>query len=145
MVVRCLVTFLITSVLNLCAVSYDRLTAIVLPRESRITMRGAKIIMTLTWLLGLTLAFPLAIYRNYKVIRRFFSFTHFIYIYIFFCVFFPHLVLFLGIVLFERALPHLIFVSGGRWNQNVIFFCVSLVHLHLYVRHECRKGNGKIF
>lgn len=68
---RCLVTFLITAVLNLCAVSYDRLTAIVLPRESRITIRGAKIVMTLTWLAGLALAFPLPIYRNYKVIRRF--------------------------------------------------------------------------
>lgn len=63
------VTFLITAVLNLCAVSYDRLTAIVLPRESRFTMRGAKIIMILTWLTGFTLGLPLAIYRNYRVRR----------------------------------------------------------------------------
>lgn len=61
------VTFLVTAVLNLCAVSYDRLTAIVLPMESRITIRGAKIIMLLTWLVGLTLAIPLAIYRSYRV------------------------------------------------------------------------------
>lgn len=70
-----LVTFLITAVLNLCAVSYDRLTAIVLPRESRITMRGAKIIMVFTWLTGFTLAMPLAIYRNYRVRKKFTAFA----------------------------------------------------------------------
>lgn len=47
--------------------SYDRLTAIVLPRESRITIRDAKIIMIFTWFTGFTLALPLAIYRNYRV------------------------------------------------------------------------------
>lgn len=61
------VVFLITSILNLCAVSYDRLTAIVMPMESRITMRGAKIIMILTWIAGLGIALPVAIYRYYKV------------------------------------------------------------------------------
>lgn len=64
---RFAVTFLITGVLNLCAVSYDRLTAIVLPKESRITVRVARIIMCLTWLAGLAIAVPFTIYRDYKV------------------------------------------------------------------------------
>lgn len=68
------VTFLITAVLSLCAVSYDRLTAIVLPRESRVSMRGAKIIMIFTWLTGFTLALPLAIYRDYRVRKNFITF-----------------------------------------------------------------------
>lgn len=62
-----LVTFLLTAVLNLCVVSYDRLTAIVLPMEKRITMQGAKMTMLFTWMLGLTISIPFAIYRNYKV------------------------------------------------------------------------------
>ncbi|XP_065370090.1 neuropeptide FF receptor 2 [Calliphora vicina] len=59
--------FLITAVLNLSVVSYDRLTAIVLPSETRLTMRGAKIVIFLTWLAGILIALPLAIYRTYKV------------------------------------------------------------------------------
>ncbi|XP_075167535.1 neuropeptide FF receptor 2 [Haematobia irritans] len=59
--------FLITAVLNLSVVSYDRLTAIVLPSETRLTMRGAKIVICLTWLSGILIALPLAIYRSYKV------------------------------------------------------------------------------
>lgn len=61
------VTILLTAVLNLCVVSYDRLTAIVLPMERRITMRGAKMAMFLTWMVSLTLSIPFAVYRNYKV------------------------------------------------------------------------------
>lgn len=61
------VVFLITAVLNLSAVSYDRLTAIVLPQESRLTLRGAQIVIGCTWLAGVILALPLAIYRVYKV------------------------------------------------------------------------------
>lgn len=59
--------FLITAVLNLSVVSYDRLTAIVLPSETRLTMRGAKIVILITWLAGILIALPLAIYRSYKV------------------------------------------------------------------------------
>ncbi|TMW50332.1 hypothetical protein DOY81_004609 [Sarcophaga bullata] len=59
--------FLITAVLNLSVVSYDRLTAIVLPSETRLTVRGAKIVIFLTWLAGILIALPLAIYRTYKV------------------------------------------------------------------------------
>lgn len=59
--------FLVTAVFNLCAVSYDRLTAIVLPTETRLNIRGAKIVMVLTWLAGGVFAAPLAIFRFYKV------------------------------------------------------------------------------
>lgn len=62
-----LAAFLITAVLSLCAVSYDRLTAIVLPMESRVTMRGAKIVIWISWLTGFLLSTPLAIYRTYRV------------------------------------------------------------------------------
>lgn len=58
---------LVTSVLNLCAVSYDRLTAIVLPTETRFTVRGAKLVMVGTWLAGAAFATPLAIFRFYRV------------------------------------------------------------------------------
>ncbi|XP_054737098.1 neuropeptide FF receptor 2 isoform X2 [Anastrepha obliqua] len=61
------VAFLITAVLNLSAVSYDRLTAIVLPTETRLTMRGVKFVIAFTWLGGFLIAMPLAIYRTYKV------------------------------------------------------------------------------
>ncbi|KAH8270836.1 hypothetical protein KR018_006378 [Drosophila ironensis] len=61
------ILFLIAAVLNLSAVSYDRLTAIVLPRETRLTMRGAQIVVVCTWILGILLASPLAFYRSYKV------------------------------------------------------------------------------
>lgn len=59
--------FLVTGVLNLCAVSYDRLTAIVLPTKTRITLRVAKILMVFTWLAGAAFATPLAVFRFYRV------------------------------------------------------------------------------
>lgn len=58
---------LLTAVMNLVAVSYDRLTAIVLPREARLTLRGAKIVLCLTWVFGFSLSLPLMIYRQYRV------------------------------------------------------------------------------
>lgn len=58
---------LITAVFNLCAVTYERLTAIVLPMETRLTIFGTKIVMACTWVLGFTLAVPLAVYRTYMV------------------------------------------------------------------------------
>lgn len=61
------VAFLLTAVFNLCVVSCDRLTAIVLPMEKRITMRGAKMSILFTWMMGLTISIPFAVYRNYKV------------------------------------------------------------------------------
>lgn len=60
-------SLLITAVLSLCAVSYDRLTAIVLPQETRLTMKGAKLVICATWLVGAGLSIPLAIFRNYRV------------------------------------------------------------------------------
>lgn len=57
---------LITAILNLCAISYDRLTAIVLPLENRITMKKIKIAMIVIWVAGAVLASPLLIYRNYE-------------------------------------------------------------------------------
>lgn len=59
--------FLVTGVLNLCAVSYDRLTAIVLPTQTRITLRAARILMVFTWLAGAAFATPLAVFRFYRV------------------------------------------------------------------------------
>lgn len=58
---------MVTAVFNLCAVSYDRLTAIVLPTETRLTVRGAKIVMTASWVVGGISAIPLAIFRFYRV------------------------------------------------------------------------------
>lgn len=60
-------SLLITGVLNLCAVSYDRLTAIVLPQETRLTIMGAKFVMLTTWIVGFIFAIPLIIFRTYKV------------------------------------------------------------------------------
>ncbi|XP_037941391.1 neuropeptide Y receptor type 2-like [Teleopsis dalmanni] len=59
--------FLITAVLNLSVVSYDRLTAIVLPTETRLSILGVKIVIPLTWIVGIAVASPLAIYRGYRV------------------------------------------------------------------------------
>lgn len=59
-------SLLVTGVLNLCAVSYDRLTAIVLPQEKRVTIKGAKKIMLSTWIMGCAISSPLLIYRTYK-------------------------------------------------------------------------------
>jgi len=61
------VVFLITAVLNLSVVSYDRLTAIVLPMETRLTVRGVQIVVVCTWILGILFASPLALYRAYRV------------------------------------------------------------------------------
>lgn len=61
---------LITAVFNLCAVTYERLTAIVLPMETRLTIFGTKIVMACTWVGGFSLAVPLAVYRTYRVSGR---------------------------------------------------------------------------
>ncbi|KAG4073963.1 hypothetical protein HA402_014168 [Bradysia odoriphaga] len=57
---------LMTAVFNLCAVTYERLTAIVLPMETRLTIFSCKIVMACAWVGGFTLAVPLAVYRTYK-------------------------------------------------------------------------------
>ncbi|XP_062554099.1 neuropeptide FF receptor 2-like [Armigeres subalbatus] len=57
---------LITSVLALCVVSYDRLAAIVLSRKARFKMTSVSIASAICWILGFVAALPLSIYRNYK-------------------------------------------------------------------------------
>lgn len=49
------------------AITYDRLTAIVLPQETRLSKKGAKIVMVLTWGFGIVLSYPICLYRTYKV------------------------------------------------------------------------------
>lgn len=66
-------SLLLASVMNLAAISYDRLTAIVLPRETRLTRNGAKIVMAVTWLAGLVFASPLFFYRSYTVLKTYIS------------------------------------------------------------------------
>lgn len=58
-------SLLITSVINLCAVSYDRLTAILLPLNTRLTIRCAKIIIVLSWIVGFMIAYPLSYFRTF--------------------------------------------------------------------------------
>ncbi|XP_058837698.1 neuropeptide Y receptor type 2-like [Topomyia yanbarensis] len=57
---------LITSILALCVVSYDRLAAIVLPAKARMKRNCAMLTIGLCWCLGFAAALPLAIYRNFK-------------------------------------------------------------------------------
>ncbi|GJQ80969.1 hypothetical protein Trydic_g4786 [Trypoxylus dichotomus] len=56
----------LASVMSLSAISYDRLTAIVLPKETRLNRKGSKILIALTWVFGIILASPLSFYRTYK-------------------------------------------------------------------------------
>jgi hypothetical protein len=65
--VMCLGSLLLTGVLNLVVVSYDRLTAIVTPLEARLTVRGAHIVMVATWVTGVILGLPLVFFRMYRV------------------------------------------------------------------------------
>ncbi|XP_018566370.1 neuropeptide Y receptor type 2 isoform X3 [Anoplophora glabripennis] len=59
-------SILITSVISMSAITYDRLTAIVLPKETSLNQRGAKIVMAITWIVGIILSIPLSVYRTYK-------------------------------------------------------------------------------
>jgi len=60
-------TILLASVMSMTAITYDRLTAIVLPTDIRIGKFKAKVLICCTWLIGLLIAAPLAIFREYKV------------------------------------------------------------------------------
>lgn len=60
-------SILLTSVITLSAISYDRLTAILLPKESRLTKNRAKVVIVVTWVSGLLISTPLFFYRTYKV------------------------------------------------------------------------------
>ncbi|PSN56001.1 hypothetical protein C0J52_13715 [Blattella germanica] len=57
---------LLTGVLNLVAVSYDRLTAIITPMDGRLTVHSTHIVMIFTWLTGLMLGLPLIFLRIYR-------------------------------------------------------------------------------
>jgi hypothetical protein len=63
----CLGSLLFTGVLNLVAVSYDRLTAIMTPLEVRMTVHGAHIVMASTWVTGVILGLPPVFFRMYRV------------------------------------------------------------------------------
>ena len=60
------VSLLITSVITLCFISYDRLTAIAFPMETRLSFKGAKCVILVSWIGGLIISSPLAIFRNYQ-------------------------------------------------------------------------------
>lgn len=60
--------FLVTAVLNLSAISYDRLSSIVLPINSKfkLNVKKTRFVMAATWLAGFSFAIPLAVFRKYK-------------------------------------------------------------------------------
>lgn len=60
------VSLLITSVITLCFISYDRLTAIAFPMETRLNYKSAKYVIACSWIGGFILSSPLAIFRNYQ-------------------------------------------------------------------------------
>lgn len=58
-------TFLVTSVITLCFISKDRLTAIAFPTENRLNRRTVKYAIASTWTVGLALSIPFAVFRHY--------------------------------------------------------------------------------
>jgi hypothetical protein len=60
------VSLLITSVITLCFISYDRLTAIAFPMETRLNFKSTKYVIVASWIGGFVLSSPLAIFRNYE-------------------------------------------------------------------------------
>ncbi|XP_050302971.1 substance-K receptor-like [Anthonomus grandis grandis] len=59
-------TILLASVISMSAITYDRLTAIVLPNESKIDKPRAKMVICLSWLIAMGLSTPLGFFRNYR-------------------------------------------------------------------------------
>ncbi|XP_056638901.1 neuropeptide Y receptor type 2-like [Diorhabda sublineata] len=59
-------SLLLASVVSMSAVTYDRLTAIVLPKETRITKKRAKALIAIMWIIGLVLSLPMVFNRKYK-------------------------------------------------------------------------------
>ncbi|KAK2588843.1 hypothetical protein KPH14_001713 [Odynerus spinipes] len=55
----------LVAVFNLSAVSYDRLSAIVLNCSSRLTKRSTRLLLYIAWFLGIATAIPLCIFRSY--------------------------------------------------------------------------------
>lgn len=60
------VSLLITSVITLCLISYDRLTAIAFPMEARLNFKTAKFAIVGSWIGGIILSQPLAFFRSYQ-------------------------------------------------------------------------------
>lgn len=58
------VSLLITSVITLCYISYDRLTAIAFPLNTRLSYRTAKFAIAASWIGGFILSSPLAVFRD---------------------------------------------------------------------------------
>ncbi|KAL3273589.1 hypothetical protein HHI36_015021 [Cryptolaemus montrouzieri] len=58
-------SILISSVMSLSVISYDRLSSIVIPATG-LNVTKAKICMVATWVTGFILSIPLVIFRNYK-------------------------------------------------------------------------------
>lgn len=52
--------------LNHANYSYERLTAIAFPMQARLTFKQTKIVIAASWICGLILSSPLAIFRSYK-------------------------------------------------------------------------------
>ncbi|KAL1494182.1 hypothetical protein ABEB36_009821 [Hypothenemus hampei] len=59
-------TILLASVISMSAITYDRLTAIVLPTDVRFSKLKAKIIICSTWIIGCLISLPLAVFREYR-------------------------------------------------------------------------------
>ncbi|XP_066258265.1 substance-K receptor-like [Euwallacea similis] len=59
-------TILLASVISMTAITYDRLTAIVLPTDVKMDKFKAKILICCTWVIALLLSAPLAIFRDYR-------------------------------------------------------------------------------
>jgi hypothetical protein len=60
------ISLLIASVITLCFISKDRLMAVAFPMEKRLNARQVKYAIATSWLVGLLLSFPLAIFTNYR-------------------------------------------------------------------------------
>ncbi|XP_066153339.1 substance-K receptor-like [Euwallacea fornicatus] len=59
-------TILLASVISMTAITYDRLTAIVLPTDVKMDKFKAKILICCTWVVALLLSAPLTIFRDYR-------------------------------------------------------------------------------
>ncbi|XP_052870914.1 neuropeptide Y receptor type 1-like [Anopheles cruzii] len=60
---------LVTSVLSMCVISYDRLSAVVLSSGTRLKGRGTAAAIAFCWVAGFSIALPLLLYRHFKVRR----------------------------------------------------------------------------
>ncbi|XP_058117188.1 neuropeptide Y receptor type 2-like [Anopheles ziemanni] len=58
---------LVTSVLGMCVISYDRLSAVVLSAGTRLKGRGTVAAIGFCWIVGFVMAMPLLLYRHFKV------------------------------------------------------------------------------